>query len=71
MALKGKKSKTVRELTVKFEAGSLLLRVVDAYKHLGGIVTLSGSQCRELQARIRAMNAGVRPVMANFSCMPR
>ena len=55
-------------LTVKFEAGTLLLRVVDAHKHLGGNVTLSGSQCRELQARIRAMNAGVaalnRPVMA-------
>ena len=55
-------------LTVKFEAGTLLLTVVDANKHLGGIVTSSGSQCRELQARIRAMNAGVaalnRPIMA-------
>ena len=55
-------------LTVKIEAGTLLLRVVDACKHMGGIVTSSGSQRRELQARIRAMNAGVaalnRPVMA-------
>ena len=68
VALRGKGAKTVREqvfvadkamLTVKFEAGTLLLRVVDAYKHLGGIATSSDSQCRELQARIRAMNAGV------------
>ena len=55
-------------LTVEFQPGTLLLRLVDAYKHLGGIVTSSGSQCRELQARIKAMNAGVaaldRPVMA-------
>ena len=71
----------MREL--KFEAGTLLLRVVDAYIQLGGIVTSSGSQCGELQARIRAINAGVaalnRRVMAkhkatwktNFSCVPR
>ena len=77
VALRGKGAKAVREqvfvadkamLTVEFQAGTLLLRVVDAYKHLGGIVTSSGSQCRELQARIKAMNAGIavlnRPVMA-------
>ena len=46
-------------LTVEYEAGSLSLRVVDAYKHLGGIVASSGSQCRELQARVKAMNSGV------------
>ena len=55
-------------LTVEYGAGSPSLRVVDACKHLGGIVTSSGSQCRELQARIKAMNFGVaalnRPVMA-------
>ena len=66
-------------LTVKYEAGSLSLRVVDAYKHLRGIVASSGSQCRELQARVKAMNSGVaalnRPVLckpeANFSSVPR
>ena len=30
-------------LTVEYGAGSLSLRVVDAYKHLGGIVASSGS----------------------------
>ena len=77
VALRGKGAKTVREqvfvddkamLTVKFKAWTMLLRVVDAYKHLGGIVTSSGSQCRELLARMKAMYAGVaalnRPVLA-------
>ena len=58
--LRGKGAQTVREqvfvadkamLTVKFEAWTLLLRVVDADKHPGGIVMSSGSQCRELQNR--------------------
>ena len=83
VALRGKGAKAVREqvfvadkamLTVEFQAGTLLLRVVDAYKHLGGIVTSSGSQCRELQARIKAMNAGIaalnRLVMARHE-VPR
>ena len=77
MALRGKGAKAVRErvfvgdkamLTVECQAGTLKLCVVDAYKHLGGIVMSSGSQSRELQARIKAMNAGIaalnRPVMA-------
>ena len=76
VALRGKGAKAVRErvfvgdkarISVESQTGTLLLRVVDAYKHLGGIVTSSGSQSRELQARIKAMNAGVaalnRPVM--------
>ena len=54
-------------ITVESQTGTLLLRVVDAYKHLGGIVNASGSQSREVQARIKAMNARVaalnRPVM--------
>ena len=83
VALRGKGAKAVREqvfvadkamFTVEFQAGTLLLRVVDAYKHLGGIVTSSGSQCRELQARIKAMNAGIaalnRLVMARHE-VPR
>ena len=58
--LRGKGAQTVREqffvadkamLTVKFEAWTLLLRVVDADKHPGGIVMSSGSQRRELQNR--------------------
>ena len=57
VALRGKGAKAVQQvfvvdkamLTVEFQAGTLLLRVVDAYKHLGGIVTSSASQCRELQ----------------------
>ena len=92
VALRGKGAKTVREqvfmadkamLTVKFEAGTLWLRVVDAYKHLGSIVTSSGSQRRELQARISAFNAGVAavthlvmaehevPWKTNFNCVLR
>ena len=55
------------KISVESQTGTLLLRVVDAYKHLGGIVTSSGSQSRELQARVKAMNGGVaalnRPVM--------
>ena len=46
-------------LTVEYEAGSLSLRVADAYKHQGGSVASSGSQCRELQALVKAMNSGV------------
>ena len=51
VGLRGKGAKTVREqvfvgdkamLTVKYEAGTLSLRVVDVYKHLGGIVTSGG-----------------------------
>ena len=77
VALRGKGDKAVREqffvadktmLTVKYEAGSLSLRVVDACKHLGGSVASSGSQCRELQARVKATNSGVaalnRPVLS-------
>ena len=76
MALRGKGATAVRarvfvcdkaRISVESQTGTLLLRVVDAYKHLGGIVTSSGSQSRELQARIKAMNVGVaalnRPVM--------
>ena len=76
VALRGKGATAVRErvfvrnkakISVESQTGTLLLRVVDAYKHLGGIVTSSGSQSRELQARIKAMNGGVaalnRPVM--------
>ena len=76
MALRGKGAAAVRErvfvcnkakISVESQTGTLLLRVVDAYKHLGGIVTSSGSQSRELQARVKAMNGGVaalnRPVM--------
>ena len=76
VALRGKAAAAAREgvfvrdkarITVESQSGTLLLRVVDAYKHLGGIVTSSGSQSRELQARIKAMNVGVaalnRPVM--------
>ena len=55
-------------LAVEYGAGSLSLRVVDADKHLGGIVASSGSQCRELQARVKATNSGVaalnRPVLS-------
>ena len=55
------------KISVESQTGTLLLRVVDAYKHLGGIVTSSGSQSRELQARVKAMDGGVaalnRPVM--------
>ena len=47
------------KISVETQTGALLLRVVDAYKHLGGIVTSSGSQSRELQARVKAMNSGV------------
>ena len=59
VALRGKGAKAVRErvfvgdearISVESQTGALLLRVVDAYKHLGGIVTSSGSQSRELQA---------------------
>ena len=77
VALRCKGAKSVREqvfvtdkamLSVECGAGSLSLRVVDAYKHLGGIVALSGSQCRELQARVKAMTSGVaaqnRPVLS-------
>ena len=77
MLPRGKGAKAVRErvfvddkakITVESQTGTLLLRVVDAYKHLGGIVTSSGSQSRELRARIKAMYVGVaalsRPVMA-------
>ena len=77
MTLRGKGAKAVREhvfvadkaiLTVEYEAGSLSLRVVDAYKHMGGIVASSGSQCRELLAWVTAMNSGVaaldRPVLS-------
>ena len=76
LAPRGKGAKAVRErvfvddkpkITVESQTGTLLLRVVDAYKHLGGIVTSSGSQSRELRARIKAMYVGVaalsRPVM--------
>ena len=53
VALRGKGATAVRErvfvcnkakITVESQTGTLLLRVVDAYKHLGGIVTSSGSQ---------------------------
>ena len=77
VTLRGKGAKAVREqvfvadkaiLTVEYEAGSLSLRVVDAYKHLGGIAASSGSQCRELHAWVKAMNSGVaalnRPVLS-------
>ena len=76
VALRGKGAAAVRErvfvrnkakISVESQTGTLLLRVVDAYKHLGGIVTSSGSQSRELQARVKATNGGVaalnRPVV--------
>ena len=65
VALRGKGAKSVREqvfvptrrcLMSSIEHGSLSLRVVDAYKHL---VASSGSQCRELQERVKDMNSGV------------
>ena len=77
VALRGKGAAAVRErvfvcnkakISVETQTGALLLRVVDAYKHLGGIVTSNGSQSRELQARVKAMNSSVaalnRPVMS-------
>ena len=56
----------------EYEAGSLLLRVVDAWE---AFVASSGSQCRELQARVKAMNCGVaalnRPVLSQHEVLSK